>query len=349
MDIIDAGLGNITLESPTYIKQVSYSNKYAPKGGFPAVLDAIASYEHVSPDEVTITTGASMGIVSALSLLPKSSIVLLPRPYYPSYVSMVTNMGLIPSYYDLKKENNWRPHVEELRKLITNVNPSAIIWNFPHNPTGSVPLAEDLIAVKKLFNDSRALIIIDEVYGDFIYDKVLLLLVKNWSKGITNSLVIKSFSKTFGIPGERLGYVIGKPETVAKVKDHHWTFCMSAPSYAQLTALNLLADAPIKRVTLLRDMLKSNRDYALSKLQNITQLHCPDAGIFLWIPVMNVKKISSTNIVQELHLQWNLITVPGRAFGQNNEYYIRASFGIPQTELIESCDRLINYLIHITE
>lgn len=330
---LDLGLGHIQFARSIFSEVSTSGAQYGNKAGWTILRELVAQRENTNSDEVILTTGASMGLVSTLATMGGNGSVLCPLPYYPAYPGMLkaVNLQLIP--YKLIPENNWLPDPNEIQRII-RPDTKAIIINFPGNPTGSVPsssLFNHLVSIAQ-FHD--ILIISDEVYADHVYGD----LEKPWEIFDLNRqkvVRIKSFSKTFGMPGERLGYILASSYLADKVASMHWKLAMSPPAGAQDIAFRILTNKSDQRITQLRNQLNQNRDLAYSILNDSNKFKTllPNGGIFLWVQI-NSKKLNGEALSAILKNEYGVITVPGIACGDEFENYFRVSFGVESESLV---------------
>lgn len=332
-NFFDLGLGQLAFnEHPINPKLSVGSMKYLPHQGEQRLLKRIGEIENCEVDSVTVTTGASMALSAIIASLPQKSRILCPFPYYPPYISLIKLFGHEVVFYKLNQSTGWLPDEAELEKLIQSNEIKAVIWNFPHNPTGAVVPKNLEVFYFKLFINSNIQIIYDEVYGDFIYG---LDQTANSAKSYENTLVrVKSFSKAYGLAGERLGYIIANPILIREFSRRHWIMAMSAPLNSQLIALQLLEDSCLQRISSLREQLRLNRDFVAQQLNLCPglQYHLPASGIFFWVKNCNYK----VNGTFAAFLYSNGISVVnGKVFGVDDGDWFRLSFAVEPELLCE--------------
>ncbi|HKR11330.1 MAG TPA: pyridoxal phosphate-dependent aminotransferase [Pyrinomonadaceae bacterium] len=331
--IADLGLGHIKLNdvAPQTVPICGF--EYGPAEGMPPLREAIAVWEGVSVEEIIVTTGASLGLVAVMATLERPGSILCPRPHYPAYPKVAHMLGFEVIYYDLEEAQQWQPNPEQIARLVRK-DTRALLWNFPNNPTGSLPPASLLEGIPSLISRTDLVIISDEVYADLVYDGVSFPDAKAVFK---NSPVIRlrSFSKLFGMPGERLGYVIADADRAQMICRAHWSFAMSSPATAQAIALRLLSLEPEKRVEKLCAALADNRNRVMQILADCRRIKCltPAAGIFCWIEAPNCS-LDSRSLARTCASDAGVIVVPGAAFGMDNRTFLRASFAVPKEEAI---------------
>lgn len=337
--MIDLGLGHIRLgDALTPDHAVGAGSAYLAPGGAAALRSAIAGFEGVPSNHVAVTTGASMGLVAALAILPRPGIVLCPRPYYPAYPKVCRQLGFDVVFYDLEESEGWRPDPDRFRDL-AGPGTRAILWNFPANPAGSMPTPEWSALLAAAARRTGGVVISDEVYADFVYGDEPTLSTELAAEGLL--VRIRSFSKTFRLAGERLGYVIARPDLIDRIASAHWDMAMSAPAFAQDVAREILGSAPAERVRDLRNELASRRDLAAALLVNGRGVRTspPQGGIFFWVELVDCA-LDSREIVRTFAERSGVLVVPGVAFGIEQPTFIRMSFAVPERDLVEGIRRL---------
>lgn len=339
---IDLGLGHLSVmleDSPRRPPGAAYG----PAAGLDALRAAIAAWEGVAGDEVIVTTGASMGLVCALATLERPCSVLCPRPHYPPYPRMAAMLGIEVVFYDLDEERDWLPSPAEMRSRL-RPDTRALLLNVPGNPAGSIPGPDDMAEIARLAASRDLLVISDEVYADFIYDgRELPRMSELFDPG--RLIRLKSFSKSFQMPGERLGYALGDPRLLARATQAHWTLAMSPPTSSQLLALRALEVDPAARIARLRDALRKNRDQAFAILGTSVRIQAriPAAGIFAWMKIEDLG-VDSARLARLCLEEAQIIVFPGIAFGVNDPLFIRASFAVASPEVREGFTALVRYL-----
>jgi aspartate/methionine/tyrosine aminotransferase len=338
--IADLGLGHVRIEEEGF---KGPETEYGPADGFAVLREGIAKWEQSSVDEVAVTTGASLGLVATLASLEKPCSILAPRPYYPLYPKVAQILGIDMRFYELNKERQWQPDAQEIRSLIRD-DTRAIILNFPGNPTGALPHACMLQALATVVRAFDLLVISDEVYSDFIYGSVSFPDIRT-TFGQDSVIRLRSFSKTFGMPGERLGYVIASRERLEPITRAHWTLTMSPPVSAQAIALARLQANPQQRVQRLRRVLAETKTHVEGLLMACTRISfvTPQAGIFFWLEIHDCP-VPSRTLASECASQAGVVVVPGCAFGIERPIYLRASFAVSRDEAMSGFARVIDFL-----
>jgi aspartate/methionine/tyrosine aminotransferase len=334
--IADLGLGHLRIsEAHSGLPVSALGVKYGAEAGSPPLRDAVACWQGTEPERVVITTGASLGLVATLATLPRGSSILVPRPSYPAYAHVARALGLRVCSYELHADRGWLPSIKSMEGSL-RADTTALLLAQPNNPTGSIASADLLRRVAKLI--PGRLIISDETYAELVFDGACVPDVESLAAPVVRIL---SFSKLFGMPGERLGCVIADAERARAISGAHWTFAMSAPATAQLIALATLRSGPERHIRALREALARKRQRAKELLQNSGELAftAPSGGCFLWIRVLNCPEDSAA-FARRCAEHGGVIVAPGHVFGIDDPIHVRVSFAVPDAELTDGLDRL---------
>jgi aspartate/methionine/tyrosine aminotransferase len=336
-DFIDLGLGSIHIENEH--KVASISEHYSAPFGMPTLRKFVARMENVSPNNVVITSGASMGLVATLCQLDRSTIILIPTPGYPSYVRIVEQLGFSFEYYTIPITEKAEVNVSEFHETFGWISKVAILVNSPGNPLGNVISKRAMNVFLEFAQKRNSQVIVDEAYADFVLDPNS----EDWKGvGIGNNLIrIKSFSKTHQVPGERLGYVIAESSTIERIGHSHWVLAMSPSISSQLIVSEKLFkfDPTIFNQNL--EQLKRNRDLLYANLvrTNLVSVVKPRSGIFLWVKMLSCD-IKNDDLVNFLKMEVGIVVTSGHHFGKNLENYFRCSYGISQYLIEDAAKQL---------
>jgi aminotransferase len=341
--VADLGLGHVRIEAQSDLGIAGAGAEYGPPDGLPTLREAVAAWEGVRSEEIAITTGASLGLAATLAILERPGSVLCPRPYYPAYPKLAEMLGLEVIYYYLEPARGWQPDPDRLGQLVRE-DTRAVLWNFPNNPTGSLPTPALLEVMKDLVRRADLLVISDEVYADFVHDGAP---APDMAAALGSGAVVRlrSFSKLFGMPGERLGYAVTDPCRLQAISRAHWTLAMSPPTTAQTRALMLLRSKPRRRLQRVRELLAANRDRAVQILAGCDRIKLivPPAGIFCWLEVVDCR-VDSRALAHACAADAGVVVVPGAAFGVDSPTYLRASFAVSEDEVTRGFEALVTFI-----
>lgn len=345
--VADLGLGHLSVDEIKGPSGTDLGRVYGEAKGLLPLREEVASWEGVSVGEVTITTGASLGLVATLTTLRRPCSILCPRPYYPLYPMVAKLLGIDIIYYELSREYEWQPILTAVRRAI-RADTRAIILNFPGNPAGNLPSENLLSQLERVVRDFDLTVISDEVYSDFIYTSQHPRDLRPIF-GHERFVRLRSFSKLFGIPGERLGYVIAHAELLDAIAKAHWALAMSPPATAQTMAHAGLRYGAARRVKELRESLVWKRDYAAEILETskTVRFKIPDAGIFFWLEIPN-SPLDSITLAKTCASIAGVVVVAGAHFGVDPPVYLRASFAVDTDSLSRGFKALTSFLRTVT-
>jgi aspartate/methionine/tyrosine aminotransferase len=231
--MIDLTLGHYSPQVATHKpRAVRPSGEYVSPMGLPPLRRAIAAINGVDVASVAITAGASGALLATLVAHRPKGHLLLPRPWFPGYVGISGALGISTTTYDV--DDNAATNL--VNAAASNMATTAL-WNMPHNPTGRCELPGERDKLEQLIDDGT-FIIEDRAYDPVAHDPRIV----QHAAATLSHLVVGSMSKSLALAGERIGYVIGHPETVASVAASSWNVLMSVSAASQQVALQTLAD-----------------------------------------------------------------------------------------------------------
>jgi aspartate/methionine/tyrosine aminotransferase len=315
---------------------------YGPRGGFAPLRSVLAEKEGVSPTCITLTSGSSMALTATLATLQKDRAVLVPRPYYPAYPNMARFLGLEVAFYDLAPSITL---VEGVSDAARGGSIGAILVNTPGNPLGNLATADDIETLEKIAHAAGAILIVDETYAGICLDSS----ANAWSGAGTAPGVVrlKSLSKTYLLAGERIGYAVAEPVVAEKIEEAHWVMAMSPAVTAQTSAARALLEDVPERIPHLCAQLRRSRDCAVAALADAgVDVSPPPAGIFLWI-VLPGARLTGVGVAARCREEFGISVMPGEVFGQSDPPVIRASFALPETDVINAFQALGNALCEL--
>ncbi|NEP00406.1 MAG: pyridoxal phosphate-dependent aminotransferase [Symploca sp. SIO2E9] len=338
---IDLALGNVRVGPKPNVQTSLIGDSYAPMFGYQALRKAIAVRHETESHNVTLTTGASLGLTALFGTLNRPASVLIPCPYFPAYPNILRTLGITPISYPVT------PGVADLEvdDLISRCRPDtrAVLVNWPGNPLGNiVPRSsfERLLEAASLHN---LLIVTDEVYTDFTYQGN----IADWEAPVDDTPLIRvrSFSKILGIPGERLGYTLASQDRIKSIARSHWNLAMSAPATAQVFAAEMLLSGLEAYIEKLRKLLHENLDIAYELLSSVPGLEVgyPPGGPFIWVQLPHCQTDSRTLAASCLQ-ETGVAVMPGEDFGILNPTSLRVSFGAPKIAVETGCQILSTFL-----
>lgn len=352
--VISLGVGEPDFVTPWNVREAGiYSleqghTHYSSNAGFMELRYEISRYLkrrfHLSyqPDEILVTVGGSEGIDLALrALVGPGDEVIIPEPSFVAYKGCTTFTGATPVVINLKAENEFKLTAEELIAAITPKT-KVLIMPFPNNPTGAIMTHEELEKIVEVVKDKEIIIISDEIYAELTYgDKHVSIASFECIKDQT--LVINGFSKAYAMTGWRLGYVCGHPTLINAMKKIHQYAIMCSPTTSQYAAIEAMKNGDNSVEKMVKEYNRRRR--VLVEGFRRLGLDCFEPlGAFYVFPCIKSTGLTSDEFCEKLLLSEKVLTVPGNAFGECGEGYIRACYASSMENITEALIRIERFL-----
>jgi aspartate/methionine/tyrosine aminotransferase len=293
----------------------------------------------IPTDEMIMVVGAGHGMYLGLkAILNPGDEVLVPDPHYPPYLQQVLlNQGIPVSVPTLEKDN-FHLSVESLETAITPKT-RALMLNNPNNPTGASLSKEELSAIVDFAKANDLIILSDEVYRGFSFDKDFTPLYQI-EGARERTIVLGSFSKDYAMTGWRIGYAFGPKHVISCMRELNEGICFTAPSISQRAALHALNHHK-EILESLRNEYKARVDYVYNRIQTIPgiSMHKPEATFYLFISIKETG-LTSEAFCDKAMEEAQVLLLPGTAFGVCGEGYVRIACTVAIPKLKEAFDRL---------
>lgn len=355
-DAISLGVGEPDFDTPWRIREEGiYSLErgrtfYTSNAGLKDLKKEIVKYQkrkiqvdYNYNNQVVVTVGGSEGIDIALrAMLDAGDEVLIPQPSYVSYLPCTLLAGGKPVIIPLKKENEFKLTKEEIEAAVTEKT-KVLVLPFPNNPTGSVMTKEDLEPIAEVVEKYDLFVISDEIYSELTYTSghVSIASLPGMKE---RTLVINGFSKGFAMTGWRLGYVCGPELIIAEMIKIHQYAIMCAPTTSQYAAVEALRNCE-DEVEKMRKAYNQRRRYLLHEFKEMN-LECFEPfGAFYMFPCIAEFGMTSEEFATRLLEEEKVAVVPGTAFGDCGEGFIRISYAYSMEDLKEAIGRLKNFIM----
>lgn len=353
--VISLGVGEPDFETPYHIReagiQALQSGKtfYTSNSGLMPLRQEIAAYakrkmglEYDPASEIMITVGGSEAIDVALRTIinPGDEIIYI-EPSFVSYMPCIKLAGGVPVPIELKAENQFRLTKEELEAAITPKS-KALILIYPNNPTGAIMEQKDLEPLLEVIREHHLLVISDEIYSELTYGKEHVSIAS--LPGMRDyTIVINGFSKSYAMTGWRLGYALGHHEIIQQMVKVHQYAIMCAPTVSQYAAVDALHNGDTD-VEYMRESYNQRRRYLHHELERLKLPCFMPEGAFYMFPDIREFGMTSEEFALDLLNEEKVAVVPGSAFGECGEGFIRISYAYSIEELKEALRRIENYL-----
>ena len=317
---------------------------YTSNQGLPSLRKRISKYLQdrfgidYNSDEMILTAGSSQGILAALmSIINPGDEIIVTEPTYICYIPDIEMCGGKAVIIPLKAENNFKLTKEELQSHITPKT-KAVFLSFPNNPTGAIMTREDLKEIAPLILDNDLYIISDEIYAELTYGRkhCSIAALPGFKE---RTILINGFSKAFAMTGWRLGYVCAPKEILDQILKIQQYIMLSAPTMAQYGAKAAL-DLCIPDVEHMVTEYNRRREYLLKSFKELG-IDCFNAeGAFYLFPSIKKFGMSSREFCLKLLNEYDVLVVPGTAFGDSGEGYIRISYAASMQKIMFFIDSL---------
>ena len=356
---ISLGVGEPDFDTPWHVREEGIRSLekgrtfYTSNSGLMQLREEIGKYlmrrqglQYDPKKEIIITVGGSEAIDDALrAMLDPGDEVLIPQPSYVSYVPCTVLAGGVPVIVELKEENDFRLTPEELREKITP-RTKILIMPYPNNPTGAVMEKKDLEAIRDIIIDNDLYVLSDEIYSELTYG-VEHVSIASLPGMRERTVVINGFSKTYAMTGWRLGYAAGPEAIIRQMLKIHQFAIMCAPTTSQYAAVEALknGDEDIKRM---RSAYDERRKFLVGRLRELGMDCFEPFGAFYVFPSIKKFGMTSDEFATRLLREEKLALVPGTAFGNCGEGFLRISYAYSIRDLKRALERLEHFIRNLT-
>ena len=359
-DAISLGVGEPDFDTPWHIRDEGiYSLErgrtfYTSNAGLKELKEEIANYlrrrVHVDYDdrhEVLVTVGGSEAIDMAMRvMLNPGEEVLIPQPSYVSYEPCTIMAGGKPVIIELKAENEFRLTPEELLEHITDKT-KLLVLPFPNNPTGAIMEQKDLEAIAKVIIEKDLYVLSDEIYSELTYkeDHVSIASIPGIQE---RTILINGFSKAYAMTGWRLGYACGPRKIIEQMTKLHQYAIMCAPTTSQYAAVEALRNGD-DDVAMMREAYNQRRRYLVHAFKEMG-LECFEPyGAFYIFPCIKEFGMTSEEFASRFLMEEKVAVVPGTAFGDCGEGFLRISYAYSLENLKEALGRMQKFIDRLRE
>jgi len=352
-DAINLSIGEPDFCPPSHVLEAAKQaidggkTRYVPTAGIPDLLEALAekakkdyglSYDPNT--EILVTVGATQAIFLAMqALINPGDEVIIPDPCFVCYGPSVRIAGGTPASAQLLQKDGFIIDEDTILSHVTEKT-RMILTNSPNNPTGSVLSHANLSNLAKIISEHNLITVSDEVYEKIIYDDAKHCSLASFPDMRERTIVVGSFSKTYAMTGFRVGYVYGPERLIAPMKLAHYfnVGCVDEPAqHAALAALNG-AQGFTKNMVAEFDR---RRKLVYSRLKEIEGFTCSlPRGAFYMFPNIEGFQATSEEFAEYLAKSAKVMTVPGSAFGEHGEGYLRISYATAYDQLEEALNRI---------
>lgn len=353
--VISLGVGEPDFATPWSIREAAiYSIEkgytfYTANQGLKELRTEICKYQRrrfgLSYDPVKnciITVGGSEAIdIAFRAFLNPGDEVILMDPSYVAYTPGVELAGGIPVMMELKQEHEFKVTPEDLKACITDKT-KMLMLNFPNNPTGGFMTREDYAKIVPIIKESGIIVITDEIYAELSYDEEFCSLA-SFDEIKDQVILVSGFSKAYAMTGWRLGYVLAHEKFIAPMNKIHQYVIMSAPTNAQYGAIEAMKHCD-NDVEIMRESYKARRNYIVNGFNKLGLETFMPHGAFYIFPCIKSTGMTSEEFCEALLNDQKVACVPGNAFGEAGEGFIRVSYAYSIEQIKEALERIEKFM-----
>ncbi|MBX7418013.1 aminotransferase class I/II-fold pyridoxal phosphate-dependent enzyme [Clostridium chauvoei] len=354
-DVISLGVGEPDFVTPWNVREAGiYSlekgnTHYSANAGFIELREEISKYLnrrfniYYNPkDEILVTVGGSEGIDLALrALVGPGDEVIIPEPSFVAYKGCTAFCGGISKVINLRAEDDFKLTPKILEEAITEKT-KVVIIPFPNNPTGAIMTKEELASIVEVLKDKNIIIISDEIYAELSYDKEHVS-IASFEEVKDKTLVINGFSKSYAMTGWRLGYICGNKILIDAMKKIHQYAIMCSPTTAQYGAIEALKNGDDSVKEMAREYNRRRR-FLVNGFRKMGLECFEPLGALYVFPCIKSTGMTSDEFCEKLLIEERVLAVPGNAFGDCGEGFIRACYAASMEDLIEAIKRIERFI-----
>ncbi len=355
-NVISLSIGEPDFQTPWHIRDEGIRSLekgrtwYSPNRGFAELREEIAKYykrrfniEYKADEQTLVTVGGSEAIDLAFrTLVEKGDEVIIPQPSFVCYEPLTVMAGGVPVIINTRNEDNFRLKADDLKKAITPKT-KLLVLPFPNNPTGGIMEKKDLEEIAEIIIENDILVLSDEIYSELTYGGLSHVSIASIDGMYERTIVINGFSKSYAMTGWRLGYVLGPAPIIDQMTKLHQYGIMSAPTTAQYAAIEALRNGD-RDVVKMRDEYDMRRRLVVDSFNSMGLTCFEPLGAFYVFPCIKSTGLSSEEFCTRLIMKKRIAVVPGTAFGDSGEGFVRVSYSYSINHLKTALERIGEFL-----
>lgn len=359
-DVISLGVGEPDFVTPWNVREAGiYSleqghTHYSSNAGFIELRREISKYlyrrfnlNYNPENEMIVTVGGSEGIDIALrALVGPGDEVIVPEPSFVAYKGCTAFTGATAKVLNLKAEDEFKLTPEALEAAITPKT-KVVIIPFPNNPTGAIMTRTELAGIVEVLKDKDIIAISDEIYSELCYGEKHVS-IASFPEMKDKTLVINGFSKSYAMTGWRLGYICGHSILIEAMKKIHQYALMCSPTTAQYAAIEALKSGD----TSVEEMCKEynrRRRVLLNGFRKMGLDCFEPLGAFYIFPSIQATGVTSDEFCEQLLISEKVLVIPGNAFGECGEGFIRVCYASSMEDIMEALKRIERFINRLKE
>ena len=358
-DVISLGVGEPDFQTPWQIRKAGINSlekgrtKYTSNRGVTKLLEEISNFmsrkysvQYDPQSQVLVTVGGSEAIDAAIrSIVDFGDEVIIPEPSYVCYEPITRLAGGVPVIINTKAENDFKVTAEELKAAITDKT-KLLILPYPCNPTGAIMEKEDLESLANVLKDTNIIVLSDEIYAELTFGGKRHVSPASLPLLYDRTITVNGFSKAFSMTGWRLGFACGPKEIMKQIIKIHQYAIMCAPTTSQYAAIEALksCDEDVEAMVKEYDMRRRIMVNGFNKIGLVCR---EPRGAFYAFPCIKSTGMTSDEFCEKLLQSKHVAIVPGTAFGESGEGFVRASYCYSVEHINEAIRRIGEFLEEI--
>ncbi len=357
-DVISLGVGEPDFVTPWHIRDEGiYSLEkgmtyYTSNSGLKELRIEISNYlerrftlKYDPLSQVVVTVGGSEAIDLCIrTVVGLGDEVLIPEPCFVCYRPITALAGGVPVSIVTKQENEFRLTADEVKEAITP-RTKVLILPFPNNPTGAIMSKEDLESIAEVLKGTDIIVLADEIYAELTYGEERHFSIAQIPEMYERTVLVSGFSKAYAMTGWRLGYACGHPDLIKMMTKVHQFAIMSAPTTAQYAAIEALKNGD-DDIEMMREEYNMRRNVIVSGFNDMGLECFEPKGAFYAFPSVKSTGLSSDEFCERVLMEKKVAVIPGSAFGDCGDGFIRCSYAYSIDSINEALSRIESFVKH---
>ena len=358
-NVLSLSIGEPDFNTPWHVRQAGIDSLekgktyYSPNRGFVELRKSITNYfnrrfnvKYNYEDEVLVTVGGSEAIdLCVRVLVGKSDEVLIPQPSFVCYEPITIMAGGKPVIIETKENDNFKLTAKNLEDHITK-NTKLLILPYPNHPTGAVMRKEELEEIAKIIKKYNLLVLSDEIYGELTYGNERHVTFSSIDGMRERTIIVSGFSKTYAMTGWRLGFALGPKDIIDNMTKLHQFSIMSSPTTSQYAAIEALNNGD-NDIESMKSQYDLRRRFIVDGFRKMGLDCFEPEGAFYVFPCVRSTGLTSNEFCEELLKKEKVAIIPGTAFGDCGEGFVRVSYSYSINHIKEALKRIERFISNI--
>ncbi len=354
--VISLGVGEPDFKTPYLIRKAGIDSLergktwYTSNAGIKELKEEISKYlsrrfnlEYSAKDEIIVTVGGSEAIDLCIrALIEPGDEVLIPEPCFVAYSPIASLSHAKIVNIPTRAEDEFKLTASALREKITPKT-KLLIFPFPNNPTGATMTKEDLEEIAKVLRDTNVMVLSDEIYAELTYGEVKHVSIASIEGMKERTIIVNGFSKAYAMTGWRLGYTCAPEPIIEQMLKIHQFAIMSAPTTSQYGAITALKYCD-KEIEKMADEYNMRRKLCIDGFNKLGLECFPAKGAFYVFPSIKSTGLSSEEFCQRLLMTKKVAVIPGTAFGECGEGFVRVSYAYSVTHIVTALEKIGEFI-----